>query len=123
MPGALRMARGLVAAAATAMATSVGQTARGRNRFARQRMIRFHLDADDLARSRFAISPLMELQMSLTALREPDRHGHAIHKPWIARARPRLQGLDLTLLETVVPARGWVPDFAAPPPLVPSPDP
>jgi DNA-binding transcriptional ArsR family regulator len=86
-------------------------------------MIRFHLDAEDLARSRFAISPLMELQMSLTALREPERHGHAIHKPWMARARPRLEGLDLTLLETVVPARGWVPDFAAPPPLVPSPDP
>jgi DNA-binding transcriptional ArsR family regulator len=86
-------------------------------------MIRFHLAADDLARSRFAISPLMELQMSLTALREPERHGHAIHAPWMARARPRLEGLDLTLLETVVPARGWVPDFAAPPPLVPSPDP
>jgi len=86
-------------------------------------MIRFHLDADDLARSRFAISPLMELQMSLTALREPERHGHAIHRPWMARARSRLDGLDLTLLETLVPARGWVPDFAAPPPLVPSPDP
>ena len=86
-------------------------------------MIRFHLHADDLARSRFAISPLMELQMSLTALREPERHGHAIHTPWMERARPRLEGLDLTLLETVVPARGWVPDFAAPPPLVPSPDP
>src|SRR5689334_18143384 len=84
-------------------------------------MIRFHLDTGDLARSRFAISPLMELQMSLTALREPDRY--AIHAPWMARARPRLAGLDLTLLETVVPARGWVPDFAAPPPLVPSPDP
>ena len=67
-------------------------------------MIRFHLDAADLARSRFAISPLMELQMSLTALREPERHGHAIHEPWMARARPRLEGLDLTLLETVVPA-------------------
>ena len=84
-------------------------------------MIRFHLDADDLARSRFAISPLMELQMSLTALREPERY--AIHTPWMARARPRLAGLDLTLLETLVPARGWVPDFSAPPPLVPSPDP
>jgi hypothetical protein len=86
-------------------------------------MIRFHLDADDLARSRFAISPLMELQMSLTALREPERHGYFIHTPWMARARPRLEGLDLTLLETLIPARGWVPDFAAPPPLVPSPDP
>ena len=84
-------------------------------------MIRFHLDADDLARSRFAISPLMELQMSLTALREPERY--SIHIPWMTRARPRLAGLDLTLLETVVPARGWVPDFSAPPPLEPSPDP
>jgi DNA-binding transcriptional ArsR family regulator len=91
------------------------------NRFARERMIRFRLDTDDLARSRFAISPLMELQMSLTALREPE--SYAIHAPWIARARPRIADLDLTLLETVVPARGWVPDFAGPPPLEPSPDP
>jgi Family of unknown function (DUF5937)/Helix-turn-helix domain len=84
-------------------------------------MIRFHLGPDDLARSRFAISPLMELQMSLTALREPERY--AMHEPWMARARPRLEGLDLTLLETLVPARGWVPDFAAPPPLGPAPEP
>jgi DNA-binding transcriptional ArsR family regulator len=41
----------------------------------------------------------------------------------MARARPRLEGLDLTLLETLVPARGWVPDFAAPPPLGPAPEP
>lgn len=81
-------------------------------------MIRFHLAPGDLARSRFAISPLMELQMSLTALREPERY--AIHMPWITRARPRVAGLDLMLLETLVPARGWVPDFAAPPPLEPS---
>jgi DNA-binding transcriptional ArsR family regulator len=84
-------------------------------------MIRFHLGPDDLARSRFAISPLMELQMSLTALREPERY--AMHAPWMARARPRLAGLDLTLLETLVPARGWVPDFAAPPPREPAPEP
>jgi DNA-binding transcriptional ArsR family regulator len=84
-------------------------------------MIRFQLTADDLARSRFAISPLMELQMSLTALRDPERY--AIHAPWMARARPRLRGLDLTLLETLIPSRGWVPDFSAPPPLEPSPDP
>jgi DNA-binding transcriptional ArsR family regulator len=84
-------------------------------------MIRFRLDADDLARSRFAISPLMELQMSLTALREPERY--SIHAPWMTRARARLSGLDLTLLETLVPARGWVPDFAAPPPLEPAPEP
>jgi DNA-binding transcriptional ArsR family regulator len=84
-------------------------------------MIRFCLEPDDLARSRFAVSPLMELQMSLTALREPERY--AIHTPWMTRARPRVAGLDLTLLETLVPARGWVPDFAAPPPLEPSPAP
>jgi DNA-binding transcriptional ArsR family regulator len=84
-------------------------------------MIRFRLEPDDLARSRFAISPLMELQMSLTALREPERY--AIHTPWMTRARPRVAGLDLTLLETLVPTRGWVPDFSAPPPLELSPDP
>lgn len=113
-------ARGAVAAA-TVIPAKVRHAGRRRNRFARQRMIRFHLDADDLARSRFAISPLMELQMSLTALREPERYG--IHAPWIARARGRVEGLDLALLEAVVPTRGWVPDFAAPPPLGPAPDP
>jgi DNA-binding transcriptional ArsR family regulator len=84
-------------------------------------MIRFHLGDDDLARTRFAIAPLMELQMSLTALREPENY--AIHAPWMARARPRLAGLDLSLLETLVPARGWVPDFSAPPPVEPWPEP
>jgi DNA-binding transcriptional ArsR family regulator len=39
------------------------------------------------------------------------------------RARPRVAGLNLTLLETLVPTRGWVPDFSAPPPLELSPDP
>src|SRR3954452_9419944 len=98
---------------------SVRTRPRARNRFAAQRMIRFLLGADDLARSRFAISPLMELQMSLTALREPERY--AMHAPWIARARPRLAVLDLRVLEALVPLRGWLPDFAAPPPLVPAP--
>src|ERR671922_247586 len=114
-------APGAGVAAVDIAGASVRKPSRRRNRFAVQRMIRFRLEPDDLARSRFAISPLMELQMSLTALREPERY--AIHTPWIARARPRVAGLDLTLLETLVPARGWVPDFAAPPPLVPSPEP
>ncbi len=84
-------------------------------------MIRFHLGSDDLARSRFAISPLMELQMSLVALREPERY--AIHAPWMARARERLAGVDLTLLEALAPVRGWAPDFTAPPPLDAWPEP
>src|SRR3954468_2962620 len=121
MPGARRTSAGR-GAVGVAMRDGPWQRlpARG-NRFALQRMIRFHLGPDDLARSRFAISPLMELQMSLTALREPERY--AMHEPWMARAGPRLAGLDLTLLETLVPARGWVPDFAAPPPLGPAPEP
>src|ERR687889_589418 len=109
MPGMRRIAPGVVAIAA--IRTTFRQPRAAGNRFASERMIRFHLDAADLARSRFAISPLMELQMSLTALREPDRHGHWMHGPWMARARPRLAGLDLALLEAVIPARGWVPDF------------
>src|ERR1051325_7611938 len=103
------------------MPATLQRAAGARNRFAPQRMIRFHLGPGDLARSRFAIAPLMELQMSLTALRRPERH--AIHAPWFERARARLAGLDLTLIEVAVPLTGWVPHFPTPPPLEPDPDP
>ena len=77
-------------------------------------MIAYRFGPEDLGRVRFAISPLFEIAASLDVLRDPARH--AMHAPWVATARERLAGLDLALLEAVVPAAGYRPDFVHPPP-------
>ena len=55
-------------------------------------MVRYEFGLPDLARLRFAISPMWELVISLRALRDPSEA--AMHLPWVrsrpgARARPR----------------------------------
>ena len=77
-------------------------------------MIAYRFGPEDLGRVRFAISPLFEIAASLDVLRDPARH--AMHAPWVATARERLGGLDLALLEAVVPEAGYRPDFIHPPP-------
>jgi DNA-binding transcriptional ArsR family regulator len=78
-------------------------------------VISYRFGPEDLGRVRFAISPLFEIAASLDVLREP--HRHAMHAPWIAAAGERLAGLDLSLLEAVVPPAGhYRPDFVHPPP-------
>ncbi|MFC5753409.1 ArsR/SmtB family transcription factor [Actinomadura rugatobispora] len=83
-------------------------------------MIEFVFAPDDVARVRFAFSPLWELVHGLRVLADPSRH--ALHLPWVRRVRPRLRGLDLELLGELVPAEGYVPDFLTPPPATPLPD-
>ncbi len=84
-------------------------------------MIQFRLEAEDLVQVRFAFSPLWELVMSVRALADPGRH--ALHLPWVADARPALEGLDLELLFALVgSADDYTPDFLAPPPTTPLPD-
>ena len=76
-------------------------------------MIAYRFGPEDLGRVRFAISPLFEIAASLDVLRDPARH--AMHAPWVATARERLAGLDLSLLEAVVPGSGpYRPDFVHP---------
>ena len=82
-------------------------------------MIAYRFGPEDLGRVRFAISPLFEIAASLDVLRDPARH--AMHAPWVATARERLAGLDLSLLEAVVPDAGYRPDFVHPPPERPRP--
>ena len=77
-------------------------------------VIAYRFGPEDLGRVRFAISPLFEIAASLDVLRDPARH--AMHAPWVATARERLAGLDLGLLEAVVPESGYRPDFVHPPP-------
>jgi len=82
--------------------------------------IRIHLSALDLSRTRFAFSPLWETVMGYRALQDPSRF--AIHLPWILEARDATRHLDLTAMNTLWPAKGYMPDFLTPPPHTPLPD-
>ena len=80
-------------------------------------MFRYVFGLDDLARTRFAVSPLWELVRSLTALRDPSTA--ALHLPWLRGLSGRLEGLDLRGAVVLVPPRGYTPDFLTPPPAGP----
>ncbi|TNY34848.1 ArsR/SmtB family transcription factor [Thermomonospora catenispora] len=83
-------------------------------------MIEYVLTPDDVARVRFAFSPLGEMVASLRVLADPARH--ALHLPWVRRVRPRLRGLRLDPLRALVGPTGYIPDFLTPPPRTPLPD-
>ncbi|MFE7191139.1 DUF5937 family protein [Kitasatospora sp. NPDC057541] len=71
----------------------------------------------DLARTRFALSPLWEVVASVRVLKHPAEH--PLHRPWIDQVRPRLaaSGLDWRLLADLVPdPPRSIPVFIAPPP-------
>ncbi|MBO8183879.1 ArsR/SmtB family transcription factor [Streptomyces spirodelae] len=80
----------------------------------------FDFSSADLARLRFAFSPVSEAVASLRTLQDPGRH--ALHLPWIRAVRPRLAGLDLRLLLALVPLGPYIADFLTPPPVRPLPD-
>jgi DNA-binding transcriptional ArsR family regulator len=82
-------------------------------------VIRFRFGHEDLVRTRFAISPLFDLNWSTDVLRDPA--AHSLHLPWVRAARKRLEGFDYELLDllTVSSIRGYAPDFLAPPPTTP----
>jgi hypothetical protein len=77
-------------------------------------VITYEFGPDDLARVRFAISPLFELAASRQVLRDPARH--SVHEPWAQVAARRVAGLDLALLDAVIPEGPYLPDFVTPPP-------
>jgi len=83
-------------------------------------VIAYRFGREDLLHTRFAISPLFELQASVTALRDPG--AHSVHLAWVRVARRRLAGFDYAMLDALVPDRGYAPDFFAPPPRSPLPD-
>ncbi|MFG1695918.1 DUF5937 family protein [Nonomuraea sp. NPDC049309] len=82
--------------------------------------IAWRLTSEDVARIRFAFSPMWELVASLRTLRAPARQ--SVHLPWLKAVRPRLAGLDLTELFALVPPTGYLADFLTPPPDTPMPD-
>jgi DNA-binding transcriptional ArsR family regulator len=88
-------------------------------------MVRFELGVEDLAWTRFSISPLAETVHSLPAVSDPSFH--ALQLPWLRSVRSRLDGLDTRLLLALVgPTRGRerflsgpsraLPDFLTPRP-------
>jgi DNA-binding transcriptional ArsR family regulator len=83
-------------------------------------VIVYRFGREDLLHTRFAISPLFELQASVAALRDPG--AHSVHLPWVRAARERLAGFDYAMLDVLLPDRGYAPDFFAPPPRSPLPD-
>ena len=82
-------------------------------------MATYQFELEDLARLRFAISPMWEVVASLRRLRAPSEAG--IHLPWIAGLRDSgaLQGVDLAAALTLTPPVGYAPDFLTPPPTTP----
>ncbi|TXS43269.1 MarR family transcriptional regulator [Streptomyces sp. uw30] len=77
-------------------------------------MISFLLDVDDLADTRFAISPLREVMGSLRALRAPALF--PLHSPWRRSVLDRLEVADARLLRALVGQTLVLPDFLTPRP-------
>ena len=79
--------------------------------------MRLGVGPDDLARSRFAVSPLWELVHAMRALAAPRRASPA--QPWVLRARERFAALrleaDVEVVLALQPA-GYGADFVVPPP-------
>ncbi|MGW7554539.1 ArsR/SmtB family transcription factor [Streptomyces rimosus] len=77
-------------------------------------MISFALDVEDLADTRFAVSPLQETVFSLRVLHSPGLF--ALHLPWRRSVLGRLGALDTGLLMSLVARRLTLPDFLTPRP-------
>ncbi len=83
-----------------------------------ERRVRYRFGRHDLLRTRFAISPLIELAAATYVLRLP--HTFPEHRPWIESVAPRVAGLSLDLVHAASPlGRTTWPNFDAPPPVVP----
>src|SRR5215208_278540 len=73
----------------------------------------------DLARVRFAHSPIRELVASLLVLQDPRRQ--PMYGRWLSTVRPQLGGVRLEVLVALVPAGRILPTFLLPAPTGPRP--
>jgi DNA-binding transcriptional ArsR family regulator len=80
-------------------------------------MIEIMLAHSDLARVRFAHSPVEELVASLRVLQDPARQ--LMYGRWLSTVRPRLDGLRLELLFALAPTGRYLPAFLFPAPTRP----
>jgi DNA-binding transcriptional ArsR family regulator len=74
--------------------------------------MRMVFSPSDLARTRFAVSPLWETMAALRVLLEPQRQPY--HLPWLDAVRPQLDSIDIEPLLALCPRKGWNPDFLTP---------
>jgi DNA-binding transcriptional ArsR family regulator len=72
-------------------------------------MIRLKLGVDDLADTRFGMSPLTETVFSLWALSDPSRH--TLHLPWVRGVRARIDANDARLFYSLIGPSRSRPDF------------
>jgi hypothetical protein len=77
-------------------------------------MISFVLGVEDLADTRFALSPVHDALLSLRVLQDPGLS--AIHLPWRRSVLGRVGALDTRLLMSLVSRRRTIPDFLTPQP-------
>jgi DNA-binding transcriptional ArsR family regulator len=77
-------------------------------------VITIRLNAGDVGRIRFALSPVWEAVTSVRAL--SNNTARSVHGPWLQKVRPIIDGPDLTLLKALIPAVGYIPDFITPAP-------
>ncbi|MEV0199124.1 ArsR family transcriptional regulator [Nonomuraea sp. NPDC050691] len=77
-------------------------------------MISYELGVEDLADTRFAISPLCETVFSLRVLRDPGLH--ALHLPWRRATLGKLDPADVAPLLSLVGEKLALPDFLTPRP-------
>ena len=80
-------------------------------------MIQITLAHSDLARVRFAHSPVNELVASLRVLQDPSRQ--PMYGRWLSSVRGPLGGLRLELLTALAPTGRYLPAFLLPPPTRP----
>ncbi|WP_328462384.1 ArsR/SmtB family transcription factor [Streptomyces sp. NBC_00448] len=88
--------------------------------------VRFAFSASDVARTRFALSPLWEVVASVRTYQLAGGRSavgsvagrRSAHRRWLEAAVPKVAaaGLDRGLLFDLVPATGYTPDFITPPP-------
>ncbi|MFF0071959.1 ArsR/SmtB family transcription factor [Streptomyces sp. NPDC005494] len=76
-------------------------------------MLRIHVSGVDLSRVRMATRPDAMWETILSFHRLRDRRGSTVFGKWRAESRARLNG-EARLLATVVPPRGYFPDFLTP---------
>jgi hypothetical protein len=80
-------------------------------------MIDVRFNTESLTRVRFAISPMLELIRSITALDHPA--SQALHLPWVEQTRLLIGDLDLAPLRALQTSATYNPDFVNPPPSSP----
>lgn len=86
-------------------------------------MAELAFSANDLAKVRFAISPMWDVAPSFRLLTSTTVH--PVHRPWVEQVRPRVlaAGLDRGWLAELIGPSGYVPDFLTPAPGRPDPTP